>query len=159
SSPMVDTRGRDCKDAPLEVALRCLQARISVIPIRRDGSKAPACSTWKEHQAGPTGEEQARRWWGRRSPPGIAALGGGASAGLELLDFDREADVIFPRWRSLVEEAAPGLYGRLSVVRTPRRPVGYHVWFRCGDMDTPGNDKLAELSPAERAVEEALAEQ
>src|SRR5262249_55183812 len=60
---------------------------------------------------------------------------------LECLDFDDEAEVIFPAWCKLVQAEAPWLMARLSVVRTPK--PGYHVRYRVPDMQVPGNTKLA----------------
>ncbi len=152
---------------PLDYALAYLGAGISVIPIRTDGSKAPDASllprvfdedtggarpSWKPFQVSQVDEATARSWWGRCNPPGIAALGGG-DAGLELLDFDREADAIFPAWQALVEEEAPGLVDRLCLVKTPG---GRHCWLRCLD-GAWGNQKLASLSAEEIAGERALA--
>src|SRR5262245_20119390 len=143
-------------EAVLDIALLYLRAGLSVLPVRRDGTKAPACGSWKQFQEQPVDEAQARQWWGKGSPPGIAVLCGAASGGLEVIDFDREADALFPRWRALVEGAAPGLVERLTVVRTPGG--GYHAWYRCGDMAPEGNTKLAGLSAAEQDEERALAE-
>ena len=110
-------------------------AAISVIPIARDGTKAPDASllprewdedtaqhkaTWKPFQREAATEAQARQWWGGQRPPGIGAVCGAVLGGLEVIDFDRQADEFFPAWRALVEEEAPGLVARLTVVRTPR---------------------------------------
>lgn len=143
--------------APLDAALAYLAAGFSVVPVKRDGSKAPALGSWKPFQSEPPTPEQARRWWSVPDPPGVALVCGAVSGGLELIDFDREADLIFPRWCALVEEMSPGTLSRVSIVRTPRKPAGYHVWLRCPDMETPGNGKLAELSAQEQAQEAAAA--
>lgn len=102
-------------------------------------------------------EAQAKVWWQVQCPPGIAAVCGAVSGGLEVIDFDREAGNLSERWRELVEEMMPGLLGRVCLIETPRRPAGYHVWFRTKDFRVPGNSKLASLSVAERAEEKALA--
>jgi hypothetical protein len=156
----------------LSVALLCLRAGISVIPIRRDGSKAPdgallphvwdevACrgsATWKPFQTKHPSLEQAQQWWGGAHPPGIAAVCGAVSGGLELIDFDRQAEELFPAWHDLVEEERPGLVDRLSLVQTPRQPAGYHVWLRCPDCALPGNSKLA-LDPQAPGKDRCLIE-
>jgi len=62
------------------------------------------------------------------------------SGGSEVIDFDRGG--LFAPWRALVEAEAPGLVRRLTVVRTPREPDGYHVYYRC--PEAAGNTKLAQ---------------
>lgn len=141
----------------LEFALGYLRGGISVVPIATDGTKKPTISAWKPLMNEWATEEQAAVWWNCPHPPGIAAICGGVSGSLECIDFDREADVLFARWRTLVSEAWPGLLERVSINRTPKS--GYHVWFRCPDMYTDGNTKLATLSEEERAAEKALAKE
>ena len=134
---------------PLAAAQAYRAAGLSVIPIRRDGSKRPNCGSWKSYQQEPADEAQVRKWFDVESPPGVAVIGGDVSGGLECLDFDAEAETIFREWCALVEDEAPGLVARLSVARTPKG--GYHVRFRCPDMPIPGNTKLA-TDPAAKAV-------
>lgn len=156
----------------LDTALAYLHAGLSLIPIARDGSKHPDWPSlprepdpdrggykpvWKPFTERPPTEDEVRRWFGGKNPPGIAILGGGISGGLEQIDFDNEADVLFPEWCRLVEEQYPGLVTRLCVVRTPREPVGYHVRYRCNDIDIPGNTDLA-IDPTKRGKEQTLIE-
>lgn len=138
----------------LDEALALLGAGISVLPIRADGSKGPACKEWTSLQRTSATEAQAREWWGGPRPLGLAAICGHVSCGLEMIDFDREADAVFPTWLDLVEESLPGIRERLALVRTPR---GFHCWYRWGGP-VPGNRKLAGLSTRERAEERAAAE-
>ena len=139
----------------LEHAMRYLEAGISVIPVARDGTKRPETDqlprvfdeddgryrrSWKPYRERRATDEEARRWWDRAEPFGIAALAGSPSAlGLEVIDFDEESETIFPAWRRMVEESCPGLVGRLCVVKSP---AGYHVWYNL-DGHVPANDKLA----------------
>jgi hypothetical protein len=142
----------------LDFALAYLRAGFSLIPIRRDGTKAPAwqllptawdeaaCrgkATWKPFQESPPPEEEVRRWFSLPQPPGVAIVCGAVSRGMELLDFDHHADACLAAWRASVAADAPGLLDRVSVVRTPRRPPGYHVRWLCPDTDVPGNRNLA----------------
>jgi putative DNA primase/helicase len=133
----------------LTVALAYQAARLSVIPIRRDGSKRPSCASWKPYQQEPADEAQVRRWFCGANPPGVAVIGGEVSGGLECIDFDTDAETTFQDWCGLVEAVAPGLIARLSVARTPKG--GYHVRYRCPDMPIPGNAKLA-MDPGAKAV-------
>src|SRR5262249_55820538 len=90
-------------------------------------------------------------------PSGIAIIGGKASGGLERLDFDLDAEHIFPEWQALVEAEAPGLLARLSLVRTPRGAGAHHVYYRCTALDIPRHQKLRE-DPARPAKERCLVE-
>jgi putative DNA primase/helicase len=142
----------------LETARGYVAAGFSVVPIRKDGSKAPASevlpcfwneavgqhyATWKPFTERLATPGELTAWYGRGEPWGIGLISGAVSGCLEQLDFDREATDIFPAWCALVEEERPGLIARLSIVRTPRQPAGYHVRYRCPDEDIPGNTKLA----------------
>jgi hypothetical protein len=128
------------KDGPLGAALRALALNIAPLPIRTDGSKAPAVK-WEAYQDRLPTEAECRRWWGGDNPPGVALICGAVSGCLEVIDFDDEAAALFPAWRDRVEADCPGLADRLSFVRTPGG--GYHVRYRCPDVDVPGNTKLA----------------
>ncbi len=141
--------------ATLPKALAYRAAGLSVVPVRCDGSKAPACR-WEPYQREPASEAQIRKWFGGAKPPGVAVVGGAVSGGLECLDFDAEADSVFPAWCALVEAEAPGLVARLSVARTPK--PGYHVRYRVPDLpEIPGNTKLA-TDPAAAPDERCLIE-
>jgi Bifunctional DNA primase/polymerase, N-terminal len=117
---------------------------LSLVPIRLDGSKRPALDSWDEYQGRLPVPEELRRWYGRSRPFGLGIVCGRVSGNLELLDFDHAVDVLFPEWCALVEAECPGLVARLSVVRTPRAPNGFHVRYRCRAVTIPGNLKLAE---------------
>jgi hypothetical protein len=124
---------------PLTIALSYLRAGLSVIPVRADGSKAPPVA-WTPYQQHLPTEAELQRWFadGRH---GMALVCGEVSGNLETVDFDREAEMIFPDWSALVEAEAPALIARLSVARTPNR--GFHVRYRCPEVVIPGNSKLA----------------
>jgi hypothetical protein len=123
-------------NAILREAQRLVAAGLSLIPIKTDGSKAPAIE-WKAYQTQRATPDELRTWFtaGRY---GIGILGGAISGHLEIADFDL-AD-LFPPWCDLVEELAPGLLIRLPVVQTPSG--GYHVYYRCESI--AGNQKLAQ---------------
>lgn len=147
----------------LSLARQYVQAGLSVIPIRRDGSKAPALSEWGPYEADLPTDRDLAEWFGRRPAPGIATVCGAVSGGLELLDFDKDSDTIYPQWCQLVEQEEPGLLCRLSVVKSP---CGYHLRYRVPDLDPfPGNEKLArepyttpEGKPASRVLIETRGE-
>jgi hypothetical protein len=143
-----------------------LQSGLSMLPVKRDGSKAPSgidlpvkqdergevalddevgpVRTWDPYKQRVPTDQEVRSWFGREAPPGIGVINGKVSGNKELIDFDKDADVIYPQWCELVEAECPGLLARLTVVRTPRQPAGYHVHYRCPEVVIPGNTKLAE---------------
>ncbi|MBL8855577.1 MAG: bifunctional DNA primase/polymerase [Planctomycetaceae bacterium] len=106
---------------------------ISVIPLALDGTKKPAIPSWKSWQSDLPTKEVANEWW--RSRRGIGVICGAVSGGLEVMDFDKQADVIFPAWHRLVEAIAV----LLPIVETPSG--GFHVYYRCSVIC--GNTKIA----------------
>jgi hypothetical protein len=125
----------------LQAAQAYQQAGIAVLPIARSGLKNPATELlpsghWDCYQSDPPTLEKVAEWYDRSSPPGIATIGGKVSGNLEIIDFDRKAEVIFPEWKAIVEEECPGLLAKLSIVQTPR--PGFHVRYRCPAAVIPG---------------------
>lgn len=118
----------------LETALQYTRAKISVIPIRSDGSKAPA-EEWKPFQSKIADPGTLRRWFANGA--GIGIIAGSVSGGLEIIDFEAGAPV--PEWADMVGDHAAGLTSRLVVVRTPSG--GYHCYYRSSEI--AGNQKLA----------------
>src|SRR5947209_6497964 len=93
-----------------EGAKAIVAAGLSIVPIRRDGSKQPDFAlrprVWDDNDAkykvtwNPLAEalptpEQVEQWFGGLNPAGIAIIGGRVSGNLEQLDFDTDADRIF----------------------------------------------------------------
>ena len=127
-----------------EIAQSYVEAGISVIPIATGGSKAPAASlledqSWSVYRTRFPTEHELNNWFGGRQPIGIAFICGVQSAGLEVLDFDLDADEIFNAWWELVPSETRC---RLCVVETGG--LGYHVLYRCRIVCK--NKKIAMLS-------------
>lgn len=108
----------------LSLAQTYLEAGLTVIPVKTDGSKQPIGS-WKKYQTETPTDADLKAWFARDSV-GIGIVCGEASEGLTVLDFD-DADA-YTEWRAIVEEASPGLLERLPAVRTPSG--GAHVYVR-----------------------------
>lgn len=102
-----------------------------VIPIRLDGSKAPAIPKWQEYQQRKPTDQEIDRWFCR--PAGIGIVCGKTSGGLEVLDFDDGS--LFPAWYDQVAKIARWL----PIIETPSD--GYHVLYRC--VKRCGNMKIA----------------
>jgi putative DNA primase/helicase len=122
-----------------DTARRLVAAGLSVLPIRADGSKAPALASWKAYQERLPTEEELRQWF--RRPSGIAIVGGAVSGNLEQLDFDEAG--LYQEYEALADDNGFGdLVRRLPLVETPSG--GYHLRYRC-EVPVKGNQKLAWL--------------
>jgi P4 family phage/plasmid primase-like protien len=119
------------------MAGKLVAAGISVIPVKRDGSKIPALDTWSPYMERFATAEEIGQWFGR-IPLGLGIVAGSISGNLEVLDFD-DLELAAP-WNELVEEECPGLTKRLVLIVTPR--PGLSFWYRC-EEPVAGNQKLA----------------
>ncbi len=139
-----------CRPAALSMA----SAHLSILPIRDDGSKAPALDAWAAYQDAPATVETVAGWFanGRH---GLALVTGRVSGGVEMLELEGRAitEGIGADFRELCRQAGLGeLLSRIVAGCTHRSPGGgSHLIFR---TDTPlGNQKLARrpATPAELA--------
>jgi hypothetical protein len=146
-----------CPAAVYEAAGHYVQAGLSVIPIKADGTKMPDWrrlprrwdeaegrdkATWKLFQVRPPREGELLAWRRAHGAFGLAVVGGvvsggGPGLGLEVVDCDNIS--VFGPWADEVERRSPGLLARLVQVQTPR--PGRHVYYRCSEFG--GNEKLA----------------
>lgn len=131
--------GTTCQLSVVNAAQQYLSAGLSVIPVRADGTKAPAVPSWREYQRERMTPEEADRVF--RGGVGIAVVGGAVSGGLEVLDFD-EPD-LFEAWSMLVAASDDAyLLDLLPVAETPSG--GRHCYYRT-EATVPGSQKLALL--------------
>ena len=114
-----------------KVAKRYRDAGLSVIPIRPDGSKAPALASWQEFQERLATDPELIEWFSRTV--GIGIVGGAISGGLEILDFD-DGELYEPWYQKVAH-----IVDRLPVTSTPS--WGYHIPYRCNEIG--GNVKIA----------------
>jgi len=120
-------------------------AGLSVVPIRADGSKAPAIETWAELQGRILTNDEIDQHF--KPGLGIAIIAGEISGNLEFLDFDvpkdkqgnRISDCIFDAWLDCLDVDLFELVGTMPTVRTPGG--GVHLYYRCEYLE--GNKKLA----------------
>jgi len=118
-----------------DIARAYVSAGISIIPIKLDGNKRPALRSWNEYRQrfATSGELVA---WYFRPRHGIAIVAGVQSGGLEVIDFDHNAEENFSKFCRMIP---PVLYGRLCAVKTGGG--GYHVIYRSPEVS--GNHKIA----------------
>lgn len=120
--------------AQLGISRDYVRSGISVIPLRIDGSKAPAVRSWNEYRKRFATDAELRSWFSEAA--GIGIVCGVQSGGLEVLDFDERADENIVAWK---ETLPADLLARLCIVETGG--VGYHILYRCSVIS--GNTKIA----------------
>ncbi len=118
-------------DCTRRLASEYRDAGISVIPLRLDGSKAPAIPSWQPYRERLATTEELDQWFAQ--PAGIGMIAGAISGGIEVIDFD-DGELYQP-WLHMV----PHIVERLPVIETPSG--GWHVIFRCDEIG--GNIKIA----------------
>jgi putative DNA primase/helicase len=144
----VNGNGHNPSAEVLATARRYIDAGLSIIPIKTNGSKSPASdvlpkefdpeqqrlkATWKPFQSRYATEDELQQW----SRKGIAIVCGRIGGFLEVIDND-SLSVWLP-WCDLVTQHKPGLLERLVIIQTPSGC--YHVLYRCDCVE--GNQPLA----------------
>lgn len=128
-----------------KVAHRCLDLGLTTIPIKADGSKAPACD-WKKYADGtPITHEEIDQLF-PADWSGIGVVGGAASGGFEILEFEGRAveEGFMLRFDEAVTKAGLALvWDRAREGYTVSSPSGgKHIGFRV-DGEPGRNVKLA----------------
>ena len=144
--------------SPCELAKAWAVRGLSVIPIRPDGSKAPAIDSWTDLQHRTLTEGEIDQYF--KPGFGIAIIAGEVSGNLEFLDLDVPKDengneihsdifgnvggCVFEAWLDCLDQDTFELVQSLPTVRTPGG--GVHLYYRCETLE--GNRKLAmQLNP------------
>lgn len=126
----------------LAAALELADAGISVIPVRADGTKAPAVS-WKAYSAHAADVVQLVEWFDN-AHQGVGIVCGAVSGNLEMVELEGRA---VDRLSEIAEIAdASGLadlWATINAGWTERSPSGgWHAFYRV-DGPAKGNTKLA----------------
>lgn len=133
-----------------QLAQAYVEAGWSIVPLRLDGSKRPSLPSWEPMQSRlPTADELTDWFVDRRN--GIALVMGAVSGGCdelgaETLDFDADADRVFPEW---FDSLPPLLAAKLMIVETPG--YGIHIIYRCSVIT--GNKVIAAPVEGKRMIE------
>jgi len=130
--------------SPLHSALEFLLAGVNVVPVREDGSKAPAGS-WKQAQTDMTTPEQLVTW--ATNAQGFGIITGKVSGNLEMLELEGRAVAagILDEARELAHKAEIGdIWDKLQSTYIEMTPSGGIHWLYRIDGDVPGNTKLAQ---------------
>lgn len=125
-------------------ALAWHAAGYSVLPIRRDGSKRPACDSWQQYieQAADRATVEA---WFTDDRHGLGVVMGAASGNAEMVELEGRAINRITDLGDLAEASGLGpLWKRLLEGYSEQTPSGgLHLIFRCPEIVTPGNMRLA----------------
>lgn len=136
----------------LAVARSYVAGGRSVIPVKLDGSKAPASDmlpripdpdrpdrfihSWRPFQDRKPTDEELLCWYGGDKPFAIAVACGRSSGGAECIDYDDKETA--REFLDVVRADRPGLYKLLSLEVTPN---GLHIWYLADALE--GNRALA----------------
>lgn len=122
-------------ESVLAWARRYVAAGLSVIPIRRGGSKAPAYAGWREFSDRlPTDAELAK--WFEGEKYGIGIPGGKAGGNLAVIDFEMKDGLDgWAKWSAVLPPALAASLAACPVVLTPGG--GRHLYARL-PAPTPG---------------------
>jgi hypothetical protein len=128
------------QQACLAVALEGATARLSMLPPKEDGTKAPRGPRWKRWQVVRAKPDTVRNYFEMQQPSGVGVVCGRVSRGLECLDFDEQA--IYHEWKARGAACGLGpLIARLEADYLEYSPSGVHLPWHCEAPE--GNLKLA----------------
>lgn len=119
----------------IRYALGYLEAGISILPLKLDGSKGPALPAWKFLQSRLAMPDEVYEWFSTEA--GIGVITGKVSGNLEVIDFDMH-QLLAP----VLSMLPSSLVNKLSIYETPG---GWHVAYRCNEIC--GNTKIAMWEP------------
>lgn len=154
---MTDAQSTDLRDAARELDA----AGLCVLPIKADGSKAPAVRSWtpfKVQRSTPADHDQ---WFGGGHPAGIAVVYGAVSGAVEMIEFEGLAirEGVLDEVTEIMEASGLGetWTSILTGWATASPSGGRHYRVRIDDAPVPPNRKLAqrlaledEYTPEER---------
>jgi energy-coupling factor transporter ATP-binding protein EcfA2 len=138
-------------NSSLHLAREAYAAGLSVIPVKNDGTKSPACA-WKKFQVERAGVEQMRAWFpDDHQIHGVGVVTGTASGGLMCLDFD--VPELFEQFMEIAQATGLGpLVDKVAAGWSDETPSrGVHLFWQCDDPF--GNVKLAESPERETEIE------
>lgn len=126
-----------------ETALELADAGYSVLPIRPDGTKAPA-GAWKQYTQQAASPEQVDTWF-RDTTHDIAVIQGAVSGGAELTELEAAAtNRLTDLHTHAVTSGISDLWDRLVTGWLESSPSGgLHIHYRITDGPVPGNTKIA----------------
>lgn len=128
------------------------RAGIRVIPVRADGTKAPALKAWQTHA---TDEQDIDQWFrivpskNRSAFTAMGIVTGTPSGNIELAEIEGDYAHRVPELAELAQASGLGdLWARINRGWTELSPSGGLHWvYKVIGTDVPGNTKLAQDEP------------
>jgi len=138
----------------LDTALDLLELGYSVVPIRADGSKAPALASWRHYTAQRATAETVRGWFADDAHD-LGVVQGAISGGAELTELEGRAAHRLPELRELAHASGLGdVWDAVTRGWVEMSPSGgWHFHYRVTGTDVPGNLKLARNADREVLAE------
>ena len=119
------------------------KAKLCVVPVKEDGSKAPDLASWREYQKRRPTAKEINAWWPTDSKrTGIGIIMGSVSGNAECIDFD-SVEVYKAAEEMAIDAGAKEIWNRIVEGYLEKTPNGMHMVFRCED-EVPGSQKLAQ---------------
>lgn len=128
----------------LHSALEFLLAGVNVVPVRHDGTKAPA-GQWKQAQDTMTTADELVTW--ASNAQGFGIITGKVSGNLEMLELEGRAVAagILEEARQLAHDADIGdIWDKLQCTYIEMTPSGGIHWLYRVETDVPSNTKIAQ---------------
>lgn len=120
------------------------------LPVKPGGSKAPAVSSWKQHQHARPDAATVVAWFTTgpgADTDGLGLVCGGASGGLVMIEFEGRAvteGLVDAAAQAFADHDAIALWERVTAGYTERTPSGgLHLYVRVPVGTVPGNTRLA----------------
>lgn len=131
----------------LHTALALINAGISVVPVRTDGTKRPDLPTWTNHQTTRATDVDAITWFALNPHRGIGIITGHISGDLEMFEIEGRAVDQLPDIVDLLDGSGlTNLWNRVNLGWSELSPSGGIHWFYRLDTDVPSNTKIAQQS-------------
>lgn len=126
----------------------------SVVPVRTDGTKAPAV-TWKAGQAHRAELGQLEAWFTGTTYDGLGVITGTISGNLEMFEIEGRANHLTTRLATLMNDNGFGdLWTRLCAGYLEQSPSGGLHWLYRVDGPARGNTKLSRRPSTEDELAE-----
>ncbi|WP_431772212.1 bifunctional DNA primase/polymerase [Streptomyces cucumeris] len=139
---MTDTQSPDLRASARELH----DAGLCVLPIKSDGSKAPAVRSWTPYKVQRSTPAEHDSWFGGSRPAGIAVVYGSVSGNVEMIEFEGHAiaDGLLDEVTEIMDASGLGdeWQAILSGWATESPSGGRHYRVRVED-GVPGNTKLS----------------
>lgn len=140
----------------LDEALAWHAAGASVIPVKADGSKSPACQ-WKRWQTQRADQTQIHAWFDRPGH-GLGIICGKVSGNLEMLEFEGRAvteGLLSQARAAMADNGQADLWALVTSGCVETSPSGgIHLLYRVGGQ-VAGNQKIARRPSTDAELEAA----